>query len=133
MRFRGGIGLVVLAIALTGCGIWPYPAPDAATVVIRTQQVGCCYIEGALHYGRLDGPTRGEFSLDGGAELGGDLRDPIPIGEMSLTIAPGHYELTVGSGSATGTAGSWGIRARRQQRNLTSLGATSFRSQSSSS
>lgn len=72
----------------------PFAGP-AATVEIRTHQTGCCYVEGSLHFGRLDGPSRGEFSLDGEMEDRGRLGDRKLIGVKSFAIEPGHYQLTV--------------------------------------
>jgi hypothetical protein len=57
-----------------------YHGPDAATVIVKTAQIDCCYIEGALRFARLDGPTGFEWAVDGG--------------QQELTLKPGKYTLT---------------------------------------
>jgi hypothetical protein len=96
----------MLALALAGCGLWNFPGIDTSTVVIRTQQIGCCYTEGALHFARFEGPTNGEESLDGGADRGNTLRDPIPLGLKSFELAPGHYVMSVWARPCDGNCGN---------------------------
>ena len=86
-----------MTAALAGCGLFPFQDEGSATIVIDVQQTGCCYIEGAMHYARLDGPVSGELSLEGGVDGAGELdfAEPFPIGRKQLTVVPGHYELSV--------------------------------------
>jgi hypothetical protein len=81
---------MLLVVGIGGCA-----APESAVVEIRTYQTGCCYMEGSLHFGRLDGPTSGELPLEGGTEERGGLDDRRLIGTKTLQLAPGHYQIAV--------------------------------------
>ena len=62
---------ILLALLLGGCAGWPFgggvpqPLPtragysgsDGAFIHVRAVDVGCCYIEGSLHFAQLEGPT----------------------------------------------------------------------------
>jgi hypothetical protein len=111
MRIRRGgpalMGAIGLAVLLSACSAWPfaerlpqvlpsaplYTGSDAATITVRTTQVGCCYIEGSLRFARLDGPTSREWAVDDGSSRVLDA-DTYLIGVQRVAVNPGHYTLT---------------------------------------
>jgi hypothetical protein len=89
-------GVLVAAATLTGCGGPPaYSGDDAATLKIRTVQIGCCYVEGSLHFARLDGPMHGEFGLEDSKERDFHGAGPRVVGVVTLSLKPGYYRLSV--------------------------------------
>jgi hypothetical protein len=86
---------MLAAFMLAGCGRPMYVGADAGTVEIRTEQSGCCYTEGSLHFARLDGPTQGEFGLEDSKDRDFDMDGPNVVGVLSLGLKPGHYRLSV--------------------------------------
>jgi hypothetical protein len=94
-RFTALAIAATLLGGLAACGRPMYRGDDAGTLQIRTEQSGCCYIEGSLHFARLEGPTRGEFSLEDSKDRDFDPRGPNVVGVLSFGLKPGHYRLSV--------------------------------------
>lgn len=97
LKVRGAvIGLAIL-LTVVASGCTGAPAAERAQIQIRTLRTGCCYIEGALAFGRLAGPTGGEFSLEDNVARAAP-QDPEAlriIGIRTYELAPGHYTLDV--------------------------------------
>lgn len=107
MRLRLAMLIVGLAVALSACsglerlfvddlsGGDVYVGEDAASITVITEQTGCCYMEGALRFARLDGPSSFDWAVDDGS--GGDdvRRDgTFTVGVQKHSVMPGAYTLT---------------------------------------
>jgi hypothetical protein len=97
-------GTGVLSLLLSACFSGPpesptprpttseYEGPDAATLVVLGTDIGCCYVEGSLHFARLEGPTTREWKMDQPLPLGSTgPNDPMEVGSRALRIRPGEY------------------------------------------
>src|SRR6266702_2698797 len=70
-RLTRMFAVVTVGLMLAACGMWPfgngvpqplptragYSASDSALLRVRAVDIGCCYIEGSLHFAQLSGPT----------------------------------------------------------------------------
>ncbi|HEX6655181.1 MAG TPA: hypothetical protein VF153_03110 [Candidatus Limnocylindria bacterium] len=110
--------LAILFVALSACravGGGPTtptstPSPTAVTpasISFHTLQDRCCWIEGSFSYASLEGPTRlAEFRLESKVEAGEfDPNEPLPIGDKTVSVEPGHYLLTVWQRPCDGNCG----------------------------
>jgi hypothetical protein len=100
------------ALVLTGCSVIGlnqffdpvsggdvYTGEDAATITVTTEQIGCCYVEGALRFARLDGRDSFSWAVDDGSgeDPFADASEPptgFVVGVQRHSVRPGDYTLT---------------------------------------
>jgi hypothetical protein len=115
---RNRLAAVVVAIgwAVAGCsalgiggpgtlaGGDVYVGEGAVTITVTTEQLesGTLYIEGALRYARLDGPSPLEWLVDDGSGSGSGADDRYVVGVQSSSVKPGDYTLTAWERSCSG-------------------------------
>ena len=104
--------LVLSACRAVGAGPTPTatatasPTPAPAVVELRTVQHGCCFIEGAMSYATLEGPSpHKEMALEDGVDRDFDMNKPFVIGVHELQAVPGHYVLKVWQRPCDGNCG----------------------------
>jgi hypothetical protein len=107
-RALAAIGMTVLSSLLVGCNGGPSSSPegmsnqgayegsDAATLTIIGFDVGCCFMEGSLHFARLEGPTNREWTMDQPLPLASpfDPNAPREVGSEAFGIKPADYAAT---------------------------------------
>jgi hypothetical protein len=82
------------------------PTPAPAVIELRAVQDGCCFIEGAMSYATLEGPSpHKEMALEDGVDRDFDINKPFVIGMHRLPVAPGHYVLKVWQRPCDGNCG----------------------------
>jgi hypothetical protein len=107
--------IAIAIVLLAGCS----PAAPAggsgrlvghgpAIVTVTGFDVGCCYIEGSLHFGRLQGPTPGEWGMDQPLPMASasDLNAPREVGSKTFDLDPGDYTATFWQRPCDGNCGN---------------------------
>jgi len=118
------LAFVMTALLLVACFQLPFsfrvPSPipsggaytgsDSATLTINSIDVGCCYVEGSLHFGRIDGPTVHEWKMDEPVPRGSGQtfapNGPFAIGTQTFGIQPGDYTATFAQRPCDGNCGN---------------------------
>ena len=84
----------------------PRPSPQPAVLELQTVQDGCCFIEGALSFATLEGPSAFEdMALEDDVDRDFKPDRPFVIGVHEVTVAPGHYVLRVWQRPCDGNCG----------------------------
>lgn len=94
---------VAIAILLVGCS--PHGSTGAgsrlvghgpAHLTVIGFDVGCCYVEGSLHFARLQGPTTREWGMDQPLPRASafDPNAPREVGRETFDLNPGDYTAT---------------------------------------
>ena len=114
LRVRWITATVVATLLLAGCspsgltGASSRPGVRGpSTLTVIGYDVGCCYIEGSLHFARLQGPTTREWQMDQPLPLppGSDPNAPREVGSETFDIDPGDYTATFWQRPCNGNCG----------------------------
>ena len=113
------LAVAVFGLVLAGCsalGIRPdylsggdiYVGDDAATITVTTEQLesDTLYIEGALRFARLDGPSSFDWAVDDGSGSGSGADPRYVVGVQTSSVRPGDYTLTAWEQSCSGNCGT---------------------------
>jgi len=107
LTIRAPLVGVLMTAALAGCSAFGvslgddvsggdvYTGQDATRVIVTTEQIGCCYMEGSLHFAKLEGRSSFDWDVEDGS--GGDEFDPdkpYVAGRQTHSVEPGDYTLT---------------------------------------
>ena len=116
-RNRRWAFVLVIGSALAGCsalgiggrgtvvGGDVYVGEGAVALTVTTEELASntVYLEGALRFARLDGPTSLEWPVDDGSGSGSSAADRYVVGVQRSSVKPGDYTLTAWERSCVGT------------------------------
>jgi hypothetical protein len=109
--------VLIVGLALSGCsalgiggprtvvGGDVYVGEGAVTITVTTEELAgnAMYLEGALRFARLEGPTPLEWPVDDGSGSGSPADDRYVVGAQRSSVKPGDYTLTAWERSCVGT------------------------------
>ncbi len=105
-RVQAPLIAMAMSLVVAGCSVFGIPIFDdgsggdvytgdgSATIIVTTEQIGCCYMEGSLRFAKLDGPSSFDWDVDDGSGGSGDIRESFVIGKQRHSVMPGAYILT---------------------------------------
>jgi hypothetical protein len=105
------VAIAIAVLLVAGCspgtprvGVGRGPA----TLTVVGMDVGCCYIEGSLHFARLKGPTAREWQMDQPLPLASaeQPNSQVEVGSVTFEIVPGDYVATFWQRPCDGNCGN---------------------------